>query len=120
MINRVRHYKDNEYRIFTNGLPFMEFQFPYTFDEVKNNLFKRFILSDGTLGHYDTVMCHNHVENLNREYFITVLCSILKNKAHTYTYLHERDKSNRKRQNTIYDDIADADNLTDDTHTPLS
>jgi hypothetical protein len=114
MINRVRHYKLNEYSVYTNSIPFLEFQLPYTFDEVKLNLFKRFIRPDGTLSHYDTVMCHNHLENLNRQYFITILCSILRSKGHTYTYLADRGKSKPDRQNTIYDDIAGAVDLAND------
>ena len=116
MINRVRHYKVNEYSVYTNGIPFQEFQLPYTFDEVKLNLFKRFIQPNGTLNHYDTIMCHNHLENLNRQYFITILCSILRSKGHTYIYLADPDrgKSKPERQNTIYDDIADAVDLTND------
>jgi len=114
MINRVRHYKVNEYSVYTNGIPFLEFQLPNTFDEVKHNLFKLFIQPDGTLNHYDTIMCHNHLENLNRQYFITILCSIIRSKGHTYTYLTDQCKSKPDRQNTIYDDIADAVDIAND------
>ena len=112
MIGRVRHYKEKNVNVFTNGVPFYEYQYPYQFEEVAAYM-KRQLGSD-TLLPLDTILAYNEIESLNRNYFITILTGLLRNKGHTYEYQRTEKASKPRLPNDIYREIADATNLNSD------
>ena len=108
MIHRVRHYKSNIINVFNNGVAFYEFSFPYTYNEVKYNSFKKLCNKNGDLNTLDSILCYNDVESLNRHYFITVFTNMIREKGSTYEYDKTDNPKNRKISNNIYDDINNA------------
>lgn len=112
MNGRIRHYKEKNVNVFTNGVPFYEYQYPYQIEEVAAYMKRQ--LGCDTLSPLDTILAYNEVETLNRNYFITILTGLLRAKEHTYEY-QRTDKANKHRlPNDIYREIADAINLNSD------
>lgn len=106
MISRIRKYTDNNIIVLLNGIPFLEFQIPYTYDEVLQNYFKSYINSTTkTLDPLLNILCHNKVESLNRQYFISILTNLLKIKGHTYEHIKDNIKI-QKNNKQIYNNIS--------------
>lgn len=111
MIHRVRHYKSNEVNVFNNGVPFYEYCFPYSYDEIKYNSFKSLCDSRGKLNPLDTILCYNKVEEINKYYFITIFINMIREKGSTYEYDKIEKPKNKKMLNNIYDEIDNANNI---------
>ena len=112
---RVRHFANSNVLVYNNGVPFYEFQIPYQFQEVKESLFKQFQNDRGELNTLDTILCYNEVETLNKNYFITIFTQMIINKGHTYEYRRTDKPQNSKIKSDIYNEIANADNITSET-----
>ena len=111
MIHRVRNYKSNVINVFNNGVVFYEFNFPYTYEEVKNNSFNTLCDSSGNLNILDSIICYNKVEEINKYYFITVFTNMIREKGSNYQYVKIDNPKNKRVINTIYDEINNADNI---------
>ena len=111
MIHRVRNYKSNIINVFNNGVAFTEFNFPYTYEEVKNNSFNALCDSSGNLNILDSIICYNKVEEINKYYFITVFTNMIREKGSNYKYVKIDNPKNKKIVNTIYDEINNAVNI---------
>lgn len=109
MNGRVRNYKENNIYVFTNSVPFYEYQYPYQLEEVAAYMKRQ--LGSNQLSPLDTILAYNEVESLNRNYFITILTSILRSKGHTYEYQRTEKVSKPRLPNDIYQEIADAINI---------
>lgn len=135
MTSRIRKYHNNTTHIYTNGLPFLEFQYPYQLSEVKQYMTSQIntAISNNTNTHRTSntttisyshqqpppnllhdILSYNELETLNRNYFITILCELLRSKGHTYEYQRTQKISKPRLANNIYQEIADADNITND------
>jgi hypothetical protein len=108
MLSRVRHFTSNIIHIYTNKIPFYEFQYPYTYEEIKMSTFKQYLLPDNTLSTLNQILCYNYTENINKNYFITVLTNLLRMKGHTYEYVRIDKSKKIKHIDNIYQEIADA------------
>ena len=111
MIHRVRNYKSNIINVFNNGVVFSEFNFPYTYEEVKNNSFNTLCDSSGNLNILDSIICYNKVEEINKYYFITVFTNMIREKGSNYEYVKIDNPKNKKVINNIYDEINNAINI---------
>jgi len=111
MIHRVRNYKSNIINVFNNGVLFYEFNFPYTYEEVKNNSFKQLCDSEGNLNILDSIICYNKVEEINKYYFITVFTNMIREKGSNYEYVKIDNPKNKRVINNIYDEINNATNI---------
>jgi hypothetical protein len=113
MISRIRKYKNPNITVFNNCVQFYEFQFPYTFTEIKNGMYKSLCNSDGHLGLLDTILCYNHLETINKNYFITILTKLIREKGYTYEYIKDTKPKIINISNTIYEDIANSKPIVD-------
>ena len=114
MIYRVRKYKNNTINLFTNGVPFYEFSFPYSFEEIKHTLFASLCDDRGKLSDLNTILCYNKVEEINKHYFIAVFTNILREQGYTYEYRKMENPKNFRVMNNVYDEIYNADNIKDE------
>ena len=111
MIHRVRNYKSNIINVFNNGVVFSEYNFPYTYEEVKNNSFNTLCDSSGNLNILDSIICYNKVEEINKYYFITVFTNMIREKGSNYEYIRIDNPKNKRVINNIYDEINNATNI---------
>jgi len=111
MIHRVRNYKSNIINVFNNGVAFSEFNFPYTYEEVKNHSFNTLCNSSGSLNILNSILCYNKVEEINKYYFITVFTNMIREKGSNYKYIKIDNPKNKKVVNNIYDEINNAVNI---------
>lgn len=133
MISRVRKYKSNIVNVYNNEIPFYEYCFPYQYEEVEASLMPISNNNDEEINNGITnditdastscneqskvlkqILIYNQVESLNRNYFITILCQLIRMKGHTYEYEKKKYKNKKKDKNMIYLAIAEAEIIESD------
>jgi hypothetical protein len=111
MSHRIRHFAEPVVNIFTNGVPFYEFQIPYQFDEVRMRIATMLNKTPQELTPLEIILSYNETETLNKNYFITVLCHLLRSKGHTYEYKRISKPVIVKMRSDLHHDIADAESI---------
>lgn len=123
MTSRVRKFHDSNIMVFTNSIPFHEFQYIYQYQEIKtylnqinNTINNTTINTNQDFNHItkqllNDIICYNQTETLNRSCFITVLTNLLRSKGHTYEYIRINTPTKPKLKSNLYQAIADSDNI---------
>lgn len=109
MTHRCRLFSNNNVCIYTNGIPFNEFATPYLYDEICMKMSSLINKSVCDFNLLDKILTYNECETLNKQYFISVLCELLRRKGHTYEYRKALKTTKKKFTNNILPDIASAD-----------
>lgn len=112
MCNRVRHFADNTVNVFTNGIPFNEFAVPYQYEEICNKMSSLINKPVSEFNTLDKILAYNECETMNKQYFISVFCDLLRKKGHTYEYRKVQKIKKQKLITYIHQDIANADSIS--------
>jgi hypothetical protein len=112
MSHRIRNFSNPTVNVFTNGVPFYEFQIPYQYDEIRIRMANMLNKKSLDLTPLETILAYNETETLNKNYFITILCNLLRQKGHTYEYKRISKPKSIKMNSNLNQDIADADSIT--------
>ena len=123
MMWRCRNVKNNKVFVYTNGLPFSEKCYPYTYNQTK--LYTHGIYNDArklvteqkfvgdkqlTFARYEDDLftkmnIYHEMDELNKHpfYFIPILLQLLKNKGCTYEYIPKKNKTDVKKKDNKSD-----------------
>ena len=118
MMWRCRNIKNNDVFVYTNGMPFIEKCYPYTYNQTKlythsvYNEAKKLVIEQKFVGDQEITFAryeedlftkmniYHEMEELNKHpfYFIPILLQLLKNKGCTYEYIPKKNKVDVKKE----------------------